>query len=265
MAVVSRGKKMFANGGLESVGQIVIPTGEARAEVTLASEEGDVVEVAIADILQPLYDTTNPLIAAGAQYWSGLNSEVKIPYINKGLVTWEGETAAAGDAGVAFGSTTFAPKRLTAYVDISKALLSVDSVGVENAIIAMLGSAIQDKVVATVLGTDDSNGNTRPEGLGYGKSFDNLADFKAFCKKEADLQKEGFNDLTYIMSPSAKAFARTLTMNKGTRNVMEGNDFDGTKTITTYNVPDGKLYVGSFKDLVICTFGAVDLVVDNIS
>lgn len=150
-AVCNEGMKEMRAAGLNTVGQIYIPTMETRAAVSVASEGVDVVATDLYDIIEPLR-AKNVLVQAGAKFYTGLTNNAQIPVMTGSNVNWAGETAAATDGNVLFNNVTLTPKRLTAYVDISKMLLAQDSIGVENAIRQDLINAINSKLENTILG-----------------------------------------------------------------------------------------------------------------
>ena len=109
---------------------------ETRA-VTVQGENGvhdQVVETEIEGILEPLY-ANSILTQLGARWYSGLPmGDVQIPVMTKSTVNWEGETSEASATGNTFNAVKLTPKRLSAYIDISKQLLAQDTIGVEAAI-----------------------------------------------------------------------------------------------------------------------------------
>jgi HK97 family phage major capsid protein len=117
-AVIGKGAEEMRKAGLSSEGQIIIPT-EQRAVITVASEGEDVVETEFTSILEPLR-AKNVLVNAGATFLTGLVGDVQVPVMAGSNVTWEGETDPAKDGAGSFSNVKLSPKRLTAYVDVSK-------------------------------------------------------------------------------------------------------------------------------------------------
>lgn len=148
-ALFEQGRTEMRKSGLSSVGQIVIPT-EKRAVVSYTADGEDVVATDVFDLLTPLR-AKNVLAQAGAKFYTNLVGDVKIPVMNGSNVTFEAETAPAKDGGTSFSHITLSPKRLTAYVDISKQMLAQDSVDIENAIREDLINAINGKIEDAVL------------------------------------------------------------------------------------------------------------------
>lgn len=261
MAVINAGKEEARKAGVNAQGQIQLPT-EERASVTVTAEGEDVVATELFDILTPLR-AKNVLVQAGAKFLSNLVGNVQYPTMTKSNVTWEGETASASDGAPTFGHVTLSPKRITAYVDVSKMLIAQDSIGVENAIRNDLVAAVNAKLEETILG-DAAGTTTKPAGIFNEITPDSVSDFAGICDKEADIEDANvLGECVYIMSNKAKATLRNMAKSaKSTQLVYENGEVDGTKAFNTSNV-SGKQYVyGDFSNLAIGSWGGVDLTVD---
>lgn len=260
-AVINAGANEMRSAGQSFSGQIQLPV-ESRAAVTVTDEHDDVIEVEFADLLTPLR-AKNVLVAAGAKYMSGLISDVQVPIIGAGNVTWEGEVAPAEEAGYTFTSKKLQPKRLTAYVDISKQFLVQDSIGAEQAIRADIVAAINSKLESTILGSAQGS-TTTPAGIFYGKSPKTITTFKDICDLEASIEDANvIGECKYVMSNKAKAALRNMPKsNKSTQLVMENGEVDGTPVLNTSNVEAQNIAYGDWNNLAIGQWGAIDLVVD---
>ena len=260
-AVIEAGNKEARKAGLSVQGQIQLPC-ETRAAVTVAAEGEDVVATDLYDILTPLR-AKNVLAQAGAKFMGNLVGNVQVPVMTKSNVTWEGETASAKDGAGTFSHVTLSPKRLTAYVDISKQMIAQDSVDVENAIRADLVNAINSKIEETVLG-DAAGSNTQPAGIFKTIAPTAVSTFAGICEKEAEIEDANvIGECKYILSNKAKAVLRSMAKSsKSTQLVYENGSVDGTQALNTSNVA-GKNYVyGDFSNLAIGSWGGVDLTVD---
>ena len=261
-SVINSGKEIMRNSGVEMTGQIQLPVGEQRATITVTTEHDDVIEVEMQDILAPLQDNL-VLVNAGARYISNLIGDIQFPTISASQVGWVGEISAASDGGNTFGNVKLQPKRLSAYVDVSKQFLVQDSIGAENMIRSLLVEAIGQKLEETILGTAAGT-TTKPAGIGYGLTPTEVSDFAGICGVEASLEDANFwNGGHYIMSPSAKSALRSTI--KGTAAVgmiMENGEVDGTPAEVTNHVADNCFYYGDFTNLVIGQWGAIDLTID---
>ena len=263
-AVCNEGMKEMRAAGLNTVGQIYIPTMETRAAVSVASEGVDVVATDLYDIIEPLR-AKNVLVQAGAKFYTGLTNNAQIPVMTGSNVNWAGETAAATDGNVLFNNVTLTPKRLTAYVDISKMLLAQDSIGVENAIRQDLINAINSKLESTILGKGAKSATT-PAGIFNGKTPTKVTDFEGLVGLEAKVEEANvLGGISYIASPSARASFRNMM--KGSRGtaqlVYTDGTLDGTPVYSTSNVEAKTFVVGDFSNLAIGSWGGLDIVVDN--
>lgn len=259
-AVIAEGNKEARKAGINFQGQIQLPS--QRAAVTVTAESGDVVATDLFDILKPLR-AKNVLSQAGAKFMSGLVGNVQVPVMTKSNVTWEGETTTAKDGAGSFSHVTLSPKRLTAFVDISKQMIAQDSVDVESAIREDLVNAINSKLEETVLGATAGSA-TQPAGIFYTIKPTAVADFAALVTKESDVEDANvIGECKYILSNKAKAALRSMSKGtKSTQLVYENGTVDGAQALNTSNVA-GKNYVyGDFSNLAIGSWGGVDLTVD---
>ena len=260
-AVINAGADEMRSAGQSFSGQIQLPV-ESRAAVTVTDEHDDVIEVQFADLLTPLR-AKNVLVAAGAKYMSGLIGDVQVPIMGAGNVTWEGEVASAKEAGYTFTSKKLQPKRLTAYVDISKQFLVQDSIGAEQAIRADIVAAINSKLESTILGSAQGS-TTTPAGIFYGQTPKKITTFKDICDLEASIEDANvIGECKYVMSNKAKAALRNMPKSsKSTQLVMENGEVDGTPVLNTSNVEAQNIAYGDWNNLAIGQWGSIDLVVD---
>lgn len=260
-AVINAGADEMRSAGQSFSGQIQLPV-ESRAAVTVTNEHDDVIEVQFADLLTPLR-AKNVLVAAGAKYMSGLIGDVQVPIMGAGNVTWEGEVASAQEAGYTFTSKKLQPKRLTAYVDISKQFLVQDSIGAEQAIRADIVAAINSKLESTILGSA-AGSTTTPAGIFYGQTPKTITTFKDICDLEASIEDANvIGECKYVMSNKAKAALRNMPKSsKSTQLVMENGEVDGTPVLNTSNVEAQNIAYGDWNNLAIGQWGSIDLVVD---
>lgn len=241
---------------------------EKRA-VQVTGGEGvhdEVVETEIQGILEPLY-AKSVLAELGVKFYKGLPmGDIQVPVMGKNNVGWAGEVSAASGTGNTFSAILLQPKRLTAYVDISKQLINQDTIGVEEAIRRDIVNAINDKLEATIL--DASAGsNTRPAGIFNDASVFDASTFKAVCELEAKVEDANvFGATKYLLSTSAKADLRAMPKStKNTQLVMEGGQIDGVDAIVTSNVKaqPGLYAYGDWSNLAVGSWGDIDITVDE--
>ena len=227
--------------------------------------QDEVVETEIQGILEPLY-AKSVLAELGVKWYTGLpQGDIQVPVMGKGTVGWASEVAAASAGGNSFSAVLLQPKRLTAYVDISKQLLNQDTIGVENAIRRDIVNAINDKLEATIF-SDDAGDATKPAGIFYDSSIYDASTFKAVVDLEAKVEKNNvYGDMKYLLSTGAKADLRAMPKStKNTQLVMEGGEIDGTPAVVTSNVEGAGYYAyGNFENLAVASWGDIDITVDE--
>ena len=256
-AVNNAGMKEMRKAGLNTIGQIYLPT-EKRA-VSVATEGVDVVATDLYDIIEPLR-AKNVLLNAGAKFYTGLSNNVQLPVMTGANVGWAGEVGEAADGGTSFGNVVLQPKRLTAFVDISKMLLAQDSIGVENTIRMDLINAINSKLEQTILGKEAKTAD-KPAGMFNGKTPTKVTDFEGLVGLEALVEEKNvLGDIAYIASPSAKAsFRNMMKGSKGTAQLAYiDSSLDGTPVYSTSNVAAKQFVVGDFSNLAIGQFGGIN-------
>ena len=223
-----------------------------------------VVETEIDGILEPLY-AKSVLSQLGVRWYTGLpKGDVQVPIMGKGNVGWEGEISTAQATGNTFTTKRLSPKRLTAYVDISKQLLVQDTIGVEAAIRRDIVNALNDKLQATILGGEDKT-DVKPAGIFYNVSETTINNYKDLCKFEAGLDDANINgEKKYLMGNTAKATFRSMVKgNNNTGMILEANQIDGTPMINTSSVATNKFAYGDFNYLAIGSWGDLDITIDQ--
>lgn len=260
--VVNAGIAEMRKSGQSYSGQIILPV-EERADVqaTVADHGQEIVAEDKLNILAPLRDKL-VLSAAGANFMTGLVGNVSIPTYSGSTVGWAGEVDAAKDGAGTFGEVELSPKRLTAYVDISKQFLIQDSVSAEALLRKDIVDALSNKLESTILGAVAGDA-TKPAGLFAGVTADTAAiTFADILKMEQTLEEKNVGgNIKFIASPAAKAVLRTTAVG-GTKSdlrmLMEGNEIDGISTLVTNGITSKGLILGNFNDLVIGQWGGIN-------
>ena len=144
--VVGAGIAEMRKAGQSYSGQIVLPI-EERADIqaTVATAGQENVAEDKLGILEPLRASL-VLAQAGASYMTGLVGNVSIPVYSGSNVGWAGEVAAATDGAGKFSEVNLEPKRLTAYIDVSKQFLIQDSNSAEEMLKRDIVAAISNKL-----------------------------------------------------------------------------------------------------------------------
>lgn len=266
--VLNAGTEEMRKAGLSYSGQIQLPVSEQRdtdaPAAIVAGQETYGAEVVATDKLNILEPLRNRMVLAqaGATYLTGLVGNVSIPSYTGSNVGWKGELVDAEDGKGTFDSIEFSPKRLTAYIDVSKQFLAQDSVGAEEMLYRDIVNSIADKLEATILGDGAGDTNT-PAGIFYGAeeaevSFANVVNMEQSLE-EAKL----FGEYKFIASPAAKASFKTTTISgqkSDLRMLMEGNEVNGYEVLTTGNCAG--IAFGKWDELVIAQWGSLDLIID---
>ena len=268
--VVSAGIAEFRKSGQNYSGQIVLPI-EERADVQ-ATVEGAGQETVAEDklaLLEPLRANL-VMVKAGASYLS-------IPAYSGSNVSWAGEVSAATDGAGDFSEVNLEPKRLTAYVDVSKQFLIQDSASAEEMLKRDIVNAISDKLEATILGSAAGSA-TMPAGIFNGVTPETKdITYKRLVDMETALEEANVaGNKCFIVSPSAKGILKT-TAKDALYNVtdggvhtcvgcagclMEENEVNGYPVYCTSNVTSKGVVMGHFEDFVIGQWGGIDLTVD---
>lgn len=264
LEVVAAGQAEFRKAGQNYSGQIVLPIEErANIQATVATAGQENVAEDKLGILEPLRANL-VLVQAGASYMTGLIGNVSIPVYSGSNVGWAGEVAAAADGAGTFSEVNLEPKRLTAYIDVSKQFLIQDSNSAEEMLKRDIVNAISNKLEATILGKE-AGSITQPAGLLNGVTADTAAvTYADIVGMEEDLEEKNVRgNITFIVSPSAKADLKTTEKSAGTAQyLMEGNEINGYPVLCTSAVADKGVIMANWSDLVIGQWGGIDLTVD---
>ena len=266
LSVIEMGATEMRKSGLSYSGQIQLPV-EERADTdgaivaTVAEQGKEIVETEKLNILGPLRGKSI-LSEVGATFLTGLVGNISIPTYSGSTCGWKGEMSAAEDGKGDFDTVELSPKRLTAYIDISKQFLVQDSVGAEELLRADIVNALVAKLEQTIFGDAAGDAN-KPEGIFY-NAEEAEPSWSAVCDAEAELT-DYLGDKKFAMSPTAKSAFKQTTISgekSDLRLLMNGNEVDGYPVSTSSNVVSGGWAFGDFKELVVAQWGAIDIVVD---
>ena len=259
-AVVNAGAEEMRKSNLAFGGQIQLPL-ESRT-ITVANEGEDVVETQFTNILEPLR-AKNVLAEAGAKYLTNLVGDVQVPIMSAANVGWAGEVAEAESGDPIFSHVTLQPKRLTAYIDLSKQFIAQDSLAAEELIRTDLVNAINSKLEQTIL-SDASGTTVSPQGMFDAISATSVSGYSDIVNKEADIEDANVNgECVYVMSNKAKAALRAMAKSsKSTQLVYENGEVDGTKALNTSHISGKKYIYGDFANLAIGQWSGIDITVD---
>ena len=262
-AITRAGREEMIKAGLNPVGSIIVP--QQRADVTVTAEHDDTIGIDVFSTFAPIREGL-VAVNAGARYYAGLTSDVRIPVLGGGNVAWATEVGSAADPTYAFTSVNLTPKRLTAQFKLSKQMVAQDSAQIEATLLADIRKAVITKLNATMFGVAAASGGA-PKGIGNGQTAAVATDWaKLTTLVEAAVERLAVGEeYAYIASPEAAAVIRQMTYNKTTRLVYEGGNVDGTPLFKTIGCAANQAYYGDWSNLVIGQWGALDLTVDPYS
>jgi HK97 family phage major capsid protein len=225
---------------------MVIPMFENRAAYTATAEAatGVVIDEDQQEMLLPL-EANLVFSKAGVRMMTGLKGNIYWPKHSAVTVNWEGENVAAKDGSGKFEKrAVFAPKRLTAYVDMSKQLLIQENRSVEARIRQLAAIAFAQKIEQTAFSkaahadnVPDGMFQETPTAVTGAMSWENIVKME----EKADLQNALFGDLAYVMHPSLVAKAKTKVKDASGAGgfIFQGNGdglLNGFKALRTNNM-----------------------------
>ena len=261
--VIEMGATEMRKSGLSYSGQIQLPVEERGDAVaaTVATDGKEIVATDKLNILSPLMGKSI-LAEAGATFLTGLVGNISIPNYTGSTCGWKGELEAADNGKGNFGSVELSPKRLTAYIDISKQFLAQDSVGAEEMLRADIVNALVAKLESTIFG-DAAGDNTKPAGI-FNSAEVVAPSYQAVCEAEAAV-KDYSGEKRFVMGPSAKSAFKQATISgakSDLRLLLEDGEVDGYPVSDSSNVVAGGYAFGDFGELVVAQWGGIDIVVD---
>ena len=259
VASMAEARADFAKSGIAPKGQIVYrsvaATAEGAGKENVAEDKWNL-EVAV----------RNNLIATkmGADFVGNLVGDVSIPQYGGSSVLWKGETATAEDGQGAFSEVTLSPKRLTAYIDVSKQFLAQDSNDAEAMLITDLAAAISEKLDKTIFGAEKLD--NAPVGL-----FNGVAAEKALAEMTYDdvlaleetVELANGTNYMFVVNPKVKFALKGTQMANGLQMVFDGKEIDGYRTISSNSVADKGIICMDPRELVIGQWSGYDITVDN--
>jgi HK97 family phage major capsid protein len=287
VAMINEGRAEFAKAGgdVQASGQIILPYESKIVKRTAivaggTTTGGYIVQTDKKAVLPPL---TNYLVLtqAGATYLTGLVGSVSIPTYSGTTVAWKEETVSAADGAGTWGKVDLAPKRLTAYLDVSKQFLAQDSVGAENMLYDNLAKAIAAKLESTILGTGEGSSVSTPAGLFWSVytagattlSWSSIVALETTIDSANNLAQ----NMAYLTSAAGRGAAKTtlVTSTYGDRMIMAADGTingypvyvsNGVAKTTDFATTTGFGFIfGNWADLIIGQWGGYDLTIDPYS
>lgn len=295
LEVMQESQRRQAKSGLATEGFVIDPSlfrdaysAHKRAmSVGTNANGGYTVETTLGAMIEALYPKlkTEEL---GATIMTGLQGNLTLPRNTVALsAAWESETSAADSTDPTLEQLSLTPHRLAAYTDISLQLLSQSSLDVEKFIAGELGLARRIKLdLAAINGSGASN---QPTGIlntsgigsvaggtnGLAPAWSHIIDLESsITTNNADL-----GNLAYLTTPGVRGKLKKTENSAGTNGVYiwgKGDELNGYMAHASTQVPSTltkgsssgvchAILFGNWKDLIIATWGLIDLTVDNVS
>ena len=274
--VLNAGRKEMRDAGISFGGQIQLPL-EYREEPSpsptpsvttnqagVATYGKELIQTDKFSLMEPL---TNKLVFTelGATYLNVTNN-VSVPRMSALNAGWVGEIEDAAKTSSTFETVDYSPKRISAYIDISKTLLYQDGTGVENMIRNQIVEALAQVLESTVLGTEAET-NKKPAGIFNAAASKDLT-FAGLVGMEKTLEEANVNgEFKYLVNPAIKATLRQTAVGGSKsdfRMLLDSdNEINGIPVVCTNNAKG--IAIADWSNLWITTFGGVDIVVDTVS
>ena len=245
--------------------KVTLPA-ETRTITQTVSGDGvhdEIVEEEFKGLLEPLY-ADSVIANLGITIYNGLPAgDFKVSAMGKGSAAWADETGTAAESKNTFSHVTLQPKRISAQLSYSKQFLAQDTIGAEAAIRRDIYNALVAQIQSTMLSADASGAN-KPAGIFNGVTAKNISSYAELCNVEAAVDDSNVKgERKYLMSNKAKAILRCMPKSSLTTElVLDGNDIDGTPVIANSDVPTTQYAYGDFSNIVMGTWGNVDLIID---
>ena len=250
-----------------------VPADVFQRDLT-ATDSGDTGSTLVATEKPEMIEAlkAQPIVAQlGARVLEGLSSNVTIPKAGVATAAFVGENASSTETTPTIGSISLSPKRVTAYSELSKQLLAQSNFDVENMIRNDLVEAINLKWDAVAI---DGGGSDEPSGI-----LDN-SDLNAVTMSGAaptwaevvEAEQKVMEDnalggrLAYVTTPAFMASLKTTEKSSGTgQYIWQSNTINGYPAVASNQVTASNLIFGNFENVVLASFGAVDVVSDPYS
>lgn len=253
-------QRQFVNGNKIDYRSTIMATVEGQGEENVPEEKKG---------LDTAIRNASVLNKIGATWFGNAVGDISIPKYAGSNVSWKGESVAADDGASGFTETVLSPKRLTAYIDISKQFLAQDSNDAEAILINDLANAVAEKLDKTVFGTATGS-TTIPAGILQGDYVTTGTDITAVTYTDIlDLEsaveeKNGF-DFMFIANPKVKYALKGTQMASGLQMVWDRNEIDGYKAVVSNSVADKGILCMNPQDLAVATWSGVEIVVDTVT
>lgn len=204
----------------------------------------------------------------GATWFSNAVGDIRIPKYDGSNVFWaDSENADAADGASGFTEVTLSPKRLTAYITISRQFLAQSPEDAEAILINDLSAAIAEKIDMTVFGKD-SGTTARPAGL-FSEDFITTGSdltavtFQDVLGLEEAVEEKNGTQFMFVADPKVKYQLRGTQLASGLQFVWMNGEIDGRQAVVSNSVADGGILCLDPRDLAVATWNnGMTIIVD---
>ena len=205
----------------------------------------------------------------GATWFSNAVGDISIPRYSGSQCGWKNEISAATDGAGTFSEVVLKPKRLTAYIDISKTFLAQDSNDAESILIKDLAEAIAEKFDKTVFGsgtgtTDEPAGLFSASGVVTGTDLSAVT-YDSVLELESAVEEKNGTEFIFIANPKVKYALKGTQMASGLQMVWNAGEVDGYKAVVSNSVENKGIICMNPRDLAVATWSGIEITVDTVS
>lgn len=255
-AELSRDKKSFVipfNMLNEDATNILGPIDGNELNATLTATQGkSTIHTQYGPIVSPVQ---NENVLGVFDWFTGARGTFEVPRYGSTRAYWKSELAKADPTTMVYDGIQAKPKRLTAYVDISRQLLIQSSENIEAYVRDEMNKSIYRKLQETIFG-DAAGAEDKPQGLFYNATTKSTFSFADLVNIEKEAKKNNVTgQLSYVINPDLEAQFRTTLKSEaaGARYLMEDGYLIGQNTVVS-NDAKGLLF-GDLKQILIVVWG----------
>jgi HK97 family phage major capsid protein len=264
LQIHNAGSKEFRTAGIPFDRESFVLPLQTRGVISVGSAPGAIAEDKTA-FVEPLRNAL-VLVQAGARFLPGLTADISFPVYSGSTASWKGETEPAGDGAGVTTEVNLTPKRLTTYLDISALWLTQAPIGAEEMLLNDIVRAVANKLESTILG-EDAGTATQPAGIFLGAPSLGALDFAKIVDLETEIATA---QDAYITNSIGRGKMKTTPANTtAARYIWEGGEANGYPVLVTNGVfsddTEFGVVFGNWNELVIGSWGAVELTVDPFS
>ena len=198
----------------------------------------------------------------GATWFQNATGDIRIPKYDGSNVFWaDSENADAADGASGFTEVTLSPKRLSAYITISRQFLAQSPEDAEAILVNDLANAIAEKIDQTVFGLG-SGSTAEPAGLfsgDYISTGTNLTavTFQDVLDLEEAVEEHNGTNFMFVADPSVKYALRGTQLASGLQFVWQNGEIDGRTSVVSNSVAKKGLLCFDARDLACASWDNV--------